>query len=193
LVEIQGAVGIEDDCISAHWMPDESMWLAFHHYARLKTASFIQYESCISVVCNYGQARYKEYAQVCGPSVDASVCSDPRRVAYPDSNKKMRALLARQQYGKQVKQVPFITMSEARSAHRFADTQCVQGLQDGAIWNWSCTSGGRRARTLRSVQLKDVVVVVEEVDVNGVPSGLSQAFSTLLTMRSIWTSVAQEA
>jgi hypothetical protein len=153
------------DGVRVMWVPTLEMWLQFHHYVRCHTTSHKQYQHILNGVCHVGMDMMIAHHASRGVSVRAASMYNPS-VVYARCHSKMVGLLGRE-YGKETRETAFIDMVEARSAHRFADEDTVIGLMDAGLWNLSCTSGGRRGRTLASIQLRHMCVVVEKVVVNG--------------------------
>jgi hypothetical protein len=158
------ATGNNTDVPMVVWLPSVSMWMQFHHCVRLRGSSMGAYAAMLDSVCAYGiDAAVKE--QMSKKRITIQEQHDPR-VLYSTMHRKMKGIIKRH-YGMKVKETLFISMSEAKSGHKFADMRSLNGLMDAALWNLSSTSGGRRGRSLCSVQLKHVKVTVQAVRVEG--------------------------
>lgn len=147
--------------VVAGWPPQPRVWLEFHHYVRTNVSSHSRYVSVLNNVANYGRNQFSLQVMKKGMSVHPAM-ADPT-VLYRVADRKMRLLLKRE-YGERVKKSKYIDMEEARNGHKFVDVNSGIGLQDAGVWNISCDSGGRRSRSISSIQLKHLTeIVVEEV------------------------------
>jgi hypothetical protein len=148
---------LKGEVLMKHWMPCASVWLGFHHFVRASVSSYDRYKGILNQVCMRGKQQLFDLMAAQGV-VMVPAMLDPQ-VVYGPADRRMRRIMAKQ-YKKDVKKVAFITMEEARNGHRFVDPTSALGLSDAGLWNLSCVTGGRRARTYASIKLCDIFEVV---------------------------------
>lgn len=145
------------------WPPTEDTWLLFIMHLRngRRATSYPRLKAVLGNVCNFGAHNYR--AQMVDTPSLASV--DPRSM-YRDGHRRALSMMKRQ-HGMTVKQVPGITMEEARSGCNFVDRDSVLGCTMGLAWTMGCVLGGRRSRTLSSVCLGDILFEVQSAKIAG--------------------------
>ena len=142
------------------WPPPFDFWSEFVTNVRAGTPSRDAFYQLVMGVSTYGSRLYggrqlaKEYGSAYG--------------------RLMRML--NRHYGSVVRQVRYIDATEARNFHKFVDRECLLGLTSGAAFAFGVTGGGKRPRSVTSILLDHVTVVVEQVVVRGKPM-LVPAFS----------------
>lgn len=143
---------------AAVWPPTCDDWLDFLVELRPQVRSFPRFNSAIDNICHVGcrQAAKDSNAWKIGEF-------DPRCL-YAVAHRAMKRQMKRES-GVEVKQVPGITMEEARSAVNYIDKWSLLGCCMGIAWTMGCVMGGRRSRTLASVRLQDIVLEVQAIKV----------------------------
>ena len=141
------------------WPPGREEWLEFMSKARPMVSSYKRFATLLANVANVGSVYYARQRNV------LACTFDPRKLHAADSKKLMQAL--KREYGVGVRQVMGITMQEARSGPNFVDGDSVLGCAQGAAWTIGTVMGGRRPRSLTSVRLKDVQLIVCRMTVAG--------------------------
>lgn len=90
---------------------------------------------------------------------------DPRKMYALEHRRTMG--LIRWEFGVGVQQVEAITMLEFKIATRFADHDLVQGMAACAAFILAALLGGKRARSLTAIKLKDIKLFASEAHVDG--------------------------
>ena len=149
LILVFGGEAPLPNCCGDCWPPSAGVWLQFLVDSRAKVSSYSRWLCLLGNVCNMGEQWYRE-----DHPGDVGVCCDPR-VLYRLLHHKCCKGMARE-YGMSVRQVRGIDLSEARNAWRYADTTTVKGAALAAAFYTGAILGGRRARSLTAIHIKDV-------------------------------------
>ncbi|GLC57084.1 hypothetical protein PLESTB_001181300 [Pleodorina starrii] len=139
------------------WPPaDRHAWLLFLANARPLVRSYKRFRSLVGNVCEVGLALLAHRTKAGDENM-----KDPR-VTYSAHHRRMMRLLQRQ-YGMRVKQVPGITMLEARNMFRYIDAESIEDVSMIASFNMGVTLGGRRARTVAGIRVCDIKFRVQRM------------------------------
>ncbi|GLC67421.1 hypothetical protein PLESTF_000554400 [Pleodorina starrii] len=139
------------------WPPaDRHAWLSFLANARPLVRSYKRFRSLVGNVCEVGLALLAHRTKAGDENM-----KDPR-VTFSAHHRRMMRLLQRQ-YGMRVKQVPGITMLEARNMFRFIDAESIEDVSMIASFNMGVTLGGRRARTVAGIRVCDIKFRVQRM------------------------------
>lgn len=133
------------------WPPSWSVWQAFMTNLRAFVSSRDAFHTVYNSVCTYGSRKYG------GTKVHKAFGSAPKRLL----------CILHRHYGSDVRQVVYINATEARNFQKFVDRDCMVGMVGAASFAFGLTGGGKRARTVTGIRLRDVEVNVEEAFVGG--------------------------
>ena len=140
----KSAMGVQG-CV---WPPTREEWLLFVTQARPLVSSYTRFRCVIGNVCNVANRYWSAKLGVVLAQVDP-------RILYEGTHRTCMFTLKREQ-GMNMVQVAPSTMDESRNATHFADTESIRGVAACAAFTIGCLLGGRRARTLTAIRLKDV-------------------------------------
>ena len=132
------------------WPPTEPEWKQFLLAARPKVSSMKRLEHVVGSVCWVAS---RHLSRKFGSLPEAHLW-DPRKMYQLEHRRTMG--LIRREHGVGVQQVEAITMAEFKNATRFADHDSVQGMAECAAFTLAALLGGKRARSLTAVRLRDV-------------------------------------
>jgi len=132
------------------WPPTEPEWKQFILAARPKVSSMKRLEHVVGSVC-WVASRHMSRKLGSLPEVHLW---DPRKMYQLEHRRTMG--LIRREHGVGVQQLEAITMAELKNATRFADRDSVQGMAECAAFTLAALLGGKRARSLTAVRLRDV-------------------------------------
>ncbi len=130
-------------CDAAHWPPSEDAWETFLFELRPKVTSYERFRRVVFNFCRMMQERFPQ--------------SENLGYKYSVRTKKIYKLIKRQ-LGTGLSQVPGITQNEVCNVWRHIDQNCMKDVMQGTAFYLRCSLGGRRARSIASVKLRDITL-----------------------------------
>lgn len=146
------------------WPPGKDVWIEFIYYARNEVTSFQRLQNLLHNVVTAG----------CAMKGVPTESNSPMKLYCREHKKALNVI--RRDHDDGVEQVQGITMQECQSFHMFVDKFCLQGLQDAGLFAFGCASI-RRPRSVTSIKIKDLQVVVEQVKLSDGSTAYVPAFT----------------